>query len=82
MKKGRKPNEIIEIPEIYDSDRFDGTSFSKTLPAILNKRYADGWKFIQLYSQGVNEYGILYKRIEATKGVELNGKTPTFELAE
>lgn len=79
-KKSQESNEIVEITKIYDIDNFIGTDFLKTLSVVLNKRYADGWEFVQVYSRGINEYGILYKRIESTK--LLGGKAPTFELSE
>lgn len=75
MKRGRPPKaKMPEIEQQYDYDRFEGRSFFEILPDILNKRYADGWKYVDIYKLGVNTskmidgeyplvYGVLYERI-------------------
>lgn len=68
MKRGRPPKaKIPEIEQQYDYDRFVGKGFFKTLPEILSKRFAEGWKYIEIFNLGKDytksidgEYPVLF----------------------
>jgi len=60
-KRGRPPKKIIEL--IYDQEHYIGMEFLKRLSDILNRRYADNWEYVRVFTMGVNDYGILYKKI-------------------
>lgn len=61
----------ISLYEQYDNDIIVGTEFLQRLPEILNKRYTEGWKYVQLFRVGEETrkipikpiYSILYERV-------------------
>jgi len=77
-KRGRPPKKkITELYLQYDMDRIVGEEWKTRFDEILNKRHADGWKYVPPYFRiGISEkynsqlsqpeivYGVLYERIE------------------
>ncbi len=78
-KKGRpSKKKTFEINRQYDMDTLVGEDWKRQFPEILNKRYADGWKYIPSYIRvGIHgkewdeklnqeiivyKYGVLYER--------------------